>query len=323
VSADVFYRVAKWPHLPTALFFAGVFLLALGAIFAVQSYLQPTELVRNEVEYVFTISSAYDGYVSLVPNPVFGDRTPLKSLPVYLAVARNITVGHRLSFSGGQFSGSVRYDVYLAHPDGWRLPYMTNATVPVEINITAAAAAIDSVAKVLGVSASDFSIVVVASASGEMTRGPYRRPVELVHPISISISRGRNKIELSGNLTASQTYNSTRQVRTPLYLLGRPVEEIRTASVATALAGLALTAASTAASSRRKRPEESVDERLSPFTVEVLEAEIPAAVMLQVPSPDALAKLAKMLERPIIKQKLRDRVRYMVLDRGTIYYYET
>jgi len=30
-----------------------------------------------------------------------------------------------------------------------------------------------------------------------------------------------------------------------------------------------------------------------------------------------------MLERPIIKQKLRDRVRYMVLDRGTIYYYDT
>ena len=323
MSVGVVYRLVKWPHLPTALLFAGIFLLALGVIFAVQSYLQPTELVREEPEYVFTVSSIYDGYISLVPNPVFGEKVPLRSLPIYLTVARNVTINHRLVSAGGQFSGSVRYDVYLAHPDGWRLAYITNATVPVEINITAAAAAIDSVAKTLGVSASDFSIVVVAAASGEMTRGPYRRPVELLHSISLSLSRGRNRIELSGNLTAAQTYNSTRKVTTPLYILGRPVEEIRTASVAVALAGMALTLLAAASSAKRKKPEETVDERLAPFTVEVLEAEIPTAVALQVPTPDALAKLAKMLERPIIKQKLRDRVRYMVLDRGTIYYYET
>ena len=323
MSVDVLYRIVKWPHLPTALLFAGVFLLALGAVFALQSYLQPAELVREEVEYVFTATSTYDGYVSLAPNPVFGDKIPLRSLPIYLTVARNVTISHRLTTAGGQFSGSVRYDVYLAHPDGWRLAYMTNVTVPIEINITDAAAVMDSVARLLGVSASDFSIVVVAAASGEMIRGPYRRDISLTHPISLSVSRGRNKLELAGNLTAAQTYNSTRKVAIPLYIMGRPVEEIRTASVAVALTGMALTILAVTASARRKKPEETVDERLAPFTVEVLEAEIPTAVALQVPTPDALAKLAKMLERPIIKQKLRDRVRYMVLDRGTIYYYET
>lgn len=315
-------KIAKWPHLGTVAYFAGFLLLSLGAIAALLSYTQPTTLVREELEYSFTITSKFDGYVDLVPNPVFGERVRLSSLPVYLSAARNVTVTHSLSLTGGVFHGGVRYDVYLVHPDGWRLLYIANVSLPLSINITDAAVTIDGVAKIFGVSASDFSIQVVAMAAGQMVRGPYTVDVELQHPISISVSKGRNRLELVGNLTSSKNYNSTRKVAIPVYIAGRPVEEVRTLSVAVAMAGAALVIGTTALSVRQRKPEEAIDEKLAPLTVEVLEADVPVAAMLPVASPEVLAKLAKMLERPIIKQKWRGKVRYMVLDRGAAYYYE-
>lgn len=314
-------RLAQWGHWREAGLFTGFLLLALGVFLALVAYLTPPYVERPVLEYSFTINSAFDGYVSLVPNPVFGNSTPLRGLPTYATVARELYVTHSLSTTGGVFKGAVKYSVYLAHPDGWRVAYIPNATLPIVVNITKAAEYMDQLGKTLGVSAGDFSIVVAVEISGAVSAGPYTREVYKTHAVALAVSRSRNKVELVGNLTTSENYNSTRVDRRPVTIYGRPVEDVRTAAVGIAAAGATVAIAATSLSPRRKTPEEEAEEKLKTLTIETAEVDIPTAALIRVKTPEGLAKAAKMLEKPIIKIT-GSKPRYYVIDRDTAYYYE-
>jgi len=318
------------------LLIAALSMAVVGGVFGVSAYMREPYVVSQELLYRYSKVSRYDIYFYMKPNNIY--ETPIvvaeSGLPIYLSLVNGVNVSYSYRVDGVRSSGSIRMAVFLRHPDGWSRKYLEktlnftgSATSSLYINISDAVSTMDVLCKQVGLRLTAFSITIATYIEGTVHIGSISRRDPYNHSIAIAIDLGRNRIALEGTPSITVPVEEKRNVYIKQSILGMDIETLRILSTSMASAGVIATAILAIARAKLSTRDPLKDFESRYQQIIVTASRIPmegGSKTVYIRNPNELIKVARLLEKPIIKyvDGSNSQPIYMVIDRDTTYILE-
>lgn len=315
--------------------------IGFGAFIALGAFTREPIISSERTLYRFNRLSEYNLTYLLEPNEIYETEVIQQALsqPIYISLIKLLLINYTYSVSEGIARGGIRITIYLVHPDGWVKKYgerniaidSSRATVTIPLNINSTSDLMVRLSKQVMTRSDLYTIRITALADTNIYIGQHIRRDIMNHTIDLSVMIAANKISLEGNQTSIvNTYEEKTRITEVAKLIGGiTVDTGRNIAIATTGAGVALLAASTIlriVTKKERREEEILENKYSGIIVEVARQTSLGIKQkkIYIPKAEELVKLARLLEKPILKECLsRDRCEYYIVDQDTIYMLKT
>ncbi len=335
-------RIPK-PHkksLYLALMFVSLMAFIFGVVMGIASFSrEPSLEVKRTVE-LYSYTSIFDVDYILRPNALFNEsKVDSRSYKfMYISLVRYIEVNHTFTTIGaGSVNGNVRIIVSVSHPDGWAKEYK-RFEVPLSREITSTAFTInlsdvlrlmDALTRDIEISYDNFRLVIEAFVVADVSVGNRVDRLYVPHPITLNVKSSANRIVGPANLTVEDTETQSYVEKKPVYMLGMDIEFARGISlliVALSAVGIAFSSLKARSPPSPLRPILRSEAKYKALIVEASDSPVLSSsyYIVELSSLDELAKVARLLERPILKYRPRekpDEYIYAIHDKEYTYIY--
>lgn len=316
------------------LLISSIILLAIGGILGVIAFANEPYYVKEVTLHSYTKNSEVSIILLLKPNDIY-EKTAIALTPsnsTYLSLVEEINVNHMLKVAGGVFVGDYSLTISLSHPDGWIKRYFSimgringsTYSQSTSLNIDEIITYMESLCKQISVKVTQFDIVIEAIIQGYVKTNRYSRSDQLTHKVVIPIDLLINRISVRGDLVQNVKTDEKSSIQEVNYLLGFPTTFMRTSSLVTASIGFIvfLTYISMYVKIRKIDVVKDFESRYRELLVESKNMAELAENSIYVSSLEELVKIARLLEKPIIKIREDDTLYYIVLDKDIKYAFE-
>ncbi|MEB3859585.1 MAG: DUF5305 domain-containing protein [Desulfurococcales archaeon] len=316
------------------LFSASIALVAFAALLGIGAFSSQPYKTVEEVSFRATASSRFNVYFSLEPNEIYEKESigPGSGLPVYLSLVREAVVEYTYSINRPPSGGSYRLAVILEHPDGWAKVYEVRegnlsgaqrVSEKLSLKVPLVVDYMDNLSSLVGASKLGYTVRIVSTVSPELGIGD-PSGAALVHEVSLSIDKARNRITINGNTTKSMVIEELEERPVRVFIAGM---DVGTARVVSALLGgsgalsLLVSAWIHVSNRGRETEAEKLERKYRGLIISSTSVFEPGKTrIMEIASADELVKAARLLERPIIKLSWngKDTV-YLVADKDVVY----
>lgn len=311
-----------------------VALILSGSLLGVVAYSTETVSVEEVVIERVARSSRYSITFHLRPNEIFGETLEYQGegVPIYLSLLDRVTLNYSYSLSKGSATGVYEVVVKLAHPDGWakdvfreRQEFSDKRVVRSVVTLSAQEllSTMQRLLAQIDAKVTAFDVVVATSVNGTVKAGPMVRRDSLQHSITISVDAVRGRVFVRGEPENVQAMEEKSRRVVPNTVFGVPVATLR--QVAPPLLAAGAVTLSVGVFLYQRSSEEPGPVRLERkySSVIVCGTDLPqpaSAVKVVVKDLEELVKIARALEKPVVKVcgKSSGRV-YFVVDEAAIY----
>lgn len=314
---------------------ASIVLVLLAGALGFYAYSQDPYLVEEVMVTRASAVSRYNITFNLEQNDIFGTRLSYNgSLPIYLSLLQGAEIWHSFSISQGSATGSRTLSIYLAHPDGWAKTLLkisdtfsekSSITLPIQLNISETLLLMESLVKQIGGRLTEYDIIISTVVEYTATIESETRSGSINHTVALNIDVARNRVAVKGNPREYEPHIVTVRRELPVTLFGLSIEGLRVATPILGIAGVALLSTYIVAFVRA-RESNSIAKLESRYRDIIVEGsklpESPAGGVVALKSLEELVKVARILERPIVKVVFNSNTVYYIVDRGTTYVVE-
>lgn len=316
---------------------SSVVLLALAAVLGFYSYSREPYVVEEVVLARADAVSDFNITFNLVPNDIYGTTLTYagKSLPVYLAILRDIPINYTFKLSQGSASGSYSLRIKLVHPDGWtkelfmlsgQFSEESSISLSANLNVSEIQLFMENLTKRIGVKQSYYEVAVDAELGYLATLEAGTKGGSVTHTIILRVDLARGLVTVKGEPRISEAITITSRRTTSTKLAGIPLETMRTATPLMGVAGTALLFTYVVAQTK-KLEEDEVLRFEKKYKDIIIEGErlpdLSSSDVVVLKSQEEVVKVARILEKPVVKvAKDPNKVIYYVLDRKTVYVVE-
>lgn len=316
------------------LFTSSIIFFAIGGVLGVIAFASEPYYTKEETLYSYTKTSEITISLLLKPNEVY-ENTAVVLTPTnntYLSLVEGIIVNHMFRVAGGVFAGDYVLTISLSNPDGWSKKYfsLTNkfnsSTYSrfISINISEIITYMENICKQISEKITQFDIVIEVSIGGYAKTGHYSRSDQLLHRVVVRIDVLINRVFVRGDLVQNVRTDEKSSIQEANYFLGFPITFMRTFSLVIASAGSMEFIAYILVWIRTKNVDvvKDFESKYRELIVESKDIIELAGNNICVASLEELVKVARLLEKPIIKTYKDDIVYYVVSDKDLRYVFE-
>ncbi len=312
----------------------------LGVVIGIASFSrEPLLEVKRTIE-LYSYASIFDVDYILRPNALFNESKVNSGSYkfMYISLVRYIEVNHTFVTVGAEsVNGNASIVVSVAHPDGWAKEYK-RFEVPLSRGITSTAFTInlsdvlrfmDALTRDIGISYDNFRLVIEAFVVAEVSTNNRTDRLYVPHPIALNVKSSANRIIGPANLTIKDTETQSHVEKRPVYMLGMGIEFARGISlliVALSAVGIVFGGLKARSPPSPLRAILKSEAKYKALIVEASDSPVLSSsyYIVELSSLDELAKVARLLERPILKYRPRekpDEYIYAIHDREYTYIY--
>ncbi|RLG80097.1 MAG: hypothetical protein DRO13_04575 [Thermoprotei archaeon] len=284
-----------------------------GSFLGFLAYSKEPYVTLQEVTYRYKKVSMFSGYYYLKPNRIYDNCTISigSELPMYLNLVEGINLSYSYRVEEAEALGDVELNVFLKHPDGWSKKYIEkklnfeNYTgISLYIDLNNASQYMESLCRELGQKLSFFDVVVDVHANHSVKVGTLVVLDTNSHRISFAIDIARNRIDVDGALAYEVPEEQKKNLSIPQKLFGLDVGTVRSISTLITSVGV-ITSGALLVFRSRTSSRTFVNVIDSKYGNIIISAEDPPLLrndrIVQVSGIEDLVKVARLLEKPIIK----------------------
>lgn len=327
------YNILRFPLLRHSLLISSVALIVFAALVGIYAYSREPYITVDALAARSDITSTYGLVFNLRPNDVFGTKLVFRGgdVPIYLAPLEGATVSYSIRLSRGIFSGTYTIRVAVQHPDGWskslweyngNFSMASQVSKSLELNISEITYTMERLSGQIGIRLTTFDIVIASYSDYTVSLGAESRSESLEHSLTLTIDLIRNRVFVKGNTESSRTVEIRYTKTIPVYVLGLPLDLARTVTPIVGALGIGLLSVYIAI--YMKEITEDVVARLEKkYRDIIVEGAKPPTLLgevIEIKDLEELAKVARVLEKPIIKIPMESGgIEYFIVDKNTAY----
>ncbi|MET1160483.1 MAG: DUF5305 family protein [Thermoprotei archaeon] len=311
-------------------------LTTIGLVFSVLSLTREPYVSEEVVLYKTRLSSNYWVGFLLFPNDLF-EKPIIQALPnkpMYLHLVREIFINHTYSVSSGVLTGTYNLTITLVHPDGWGKVYELysisvsgNRTIKKDIvlNTSQIIEFMNHLCKQASIRLTEFDIKVTSILDPVLTIDSYTKKLsQITHNVTIHVDVSSNRLLVRGELLRSINIEEKKSINKPQYILGLPIGLTRIVSPLITTVGISCLLGYTLLYIRQ-RSRDIIKDFESKYSELIVESKTirgsTGRVKVLVSNPEELVKIARLLEKPILKLVSGEEYSYVVIDSETVYTY--
>ncbi|MEM1644570.1 MAG: hypothetical protein QXL96_01660 [Ignisphaera sp.] len=323
--------------IPKILFITSVMFLSLGGalgfiVFATEPY-----YTKELTLYSYTKNSEITIALLLKPNNIY-EKTTVILTPTnntYLNLVEGININHMFKVAEGVLIGDYSLIISLSHPDGWSKNYFSitdkiNSSIyrrSISINISEIIMYIENICKQISEKVTQFDIVIEVSIRGYVKTSNHSISDQLLHRVEVRIDLLINRIFVRGDLIQNARTDEKSSIQEINYFLGFPITFMRTFSLVIASAGSIEFIAYILMRIKTKNVDvikgfEFKYRELIAESKDIIELTEDNINNVYVSSLEELVKIARLLEKPIIKTYKNNLVYYVITDKDLRYIFE-
>ncbi|OYT48040.1 MAG: hypothetical protein B6U85_03785 [Desulfurococcales archaeon ex4484_42] len=320
--------------LNTSLLIASLIMVSLAGVIGYAAFTKKPYIVKEYTLFSIKRRSEYSLKFLLTPNEVFGEELSYDpKTPIYLSIVKFIHINYSLDYRNATASGNLNMTVNVVHPDGWSKTYLLisksfNNTSRIigelKLNLSRLLMFMNNLTSELGLKPTPFDVIVDTSVKSRLKVGSRVVMDPFTHSITLAIDTRNNKVVVKGNLSNSATISRKISKTKELNIVGFNINTLRLVSVILAVVGISLLTTSTFLLMRLRsfNTVEKFEKKYSDILVTT--DSIPKGsnvTKISLSNLEELAKLARLLERPILKLQPSngDELQYFIVDRDVVY----
>jgi len=320
--------------LNTSLLIASLIMVSLAGVIGYAAFTKKPYIVKEYTLFSIKRRSEYSLKFLLTPNEVFGEELSYDpKTPIYLSIVKFIHINYSLDYRNATASGNLNMTVNVVHPDGWSKTYLLisksfNNTSRIigelKLNLSRLLMFMNNLTSELGLKPTPFDVIVDTSVKSRLKVGSRVVMDPFTHSITLAIDTRNNKVVVKGNLSNSATISRKISKTKELNIVGFNINTLRLVSVILAVVGISLLTTSTFLLMRLRsfNTVEKFEKKYSDILV--ITDSIPKGsnvTKISLSNLKELAKLARLLERPILKLQPSngDELQYFIVDRDVVY----
>jgi len=320
--------------LNTSLLIASLIMVSLAGVIGYAAFTKKPYIVKEYTLFSIKRRSEYSLKFLLTPNEVFGEELSYDpKTPIYLSIVKFIHINYSLDYRNATASGNLNMTVNVVHPDGWSKTYLLisksfNNTSRIigelKLNLSRLLMFMNNLTSELGLKPTPFDVIVDTSVKSRLKVGSRVVMDPFTHSITLAIDTRNNKVVVKGNLSNSATISRKISKTKELNIVGFNINTLRLVSVILAVVGISLLTTSTFLLMRLRsfNTVEKFEKKYSDILV--ITDSIPKGsnvTKISLSNLEELAKLARLLERPILKLQPSngDELQYFIVDRDVVY----
>ena len=320
--------------LNTSLLIASLIMVSLAGVIGYAAFTKKPYIVKEYTLFSIKRRSEYSLKFLLTPNEVFGEELSYDpKTPIYLSIVKFIHINYSLDYRNATASGNLNMTVNVVHPDGWSKTYLLisksfNNTSRIigelKLNLSRLLMFMNNLTSELGLKPTPFDVIVDTSVKSRLKVGSRVVMDPFTHSITLAIDTRNNKVVVKGNLSNSATISRKISKTKELNIVGFNINTLRLVSVILAVVGISLLTTSTFLLMRLRsfNTVEKFEKKYSDILVTT--DSIPKGsnvTKISLSNLEELAKLARLLERPILKLQPSngDKLQYFIVDRDVVY----
>ncbi len=320
--------------LNTSLLIASLIIVSLAGVIGYAAFTKKPYIVKEYTLFSIKRRSEYSLKFLLIPNEVFGEELSydLKT-PIYLSIVKFIHINYSLDYRNATASGNLNMTVKVVHPDGWSKTYLlisksfnntSHVIGELKLNLSRLLMFMNNLTSELGLKPTPFDVIVDTSVKSRLKVDSRVVMDPFTHPITLTIDTRNNKVIVKGNLSNSATISRKISKTKELNIIGFNINTLRLISIILAIVGISFLTTSTFMLMRLRSFNivEKFEKKYSDILVTT--DSIPKGsnvTKISLSNLEELAKLARLLERPILKLQPSngDKLQYFIVDRDVVY----
>jgi len=320
--------------LGTSLLIASIIILPIAGVIGYTAFIRKPYIIKERTLYSVMRKSEYSLKFKLAPNEVFGELIDYNpKIPMYLSIVKVIHVNYSLKYLNATASGNLNISVRVVHPDGWSKTYMTFSepfknsqyiTKGLDLNLSKLVKFMSNLTSELGLKLSSFDIAIDALVKPKLKVGSRIIMDPFIHSITLTVDKPSNRIIVKGNLSSTATISKKIKSVEESRIMGLNINTLRLVSMILMVLGVSCLTSAMLITMRIKSFDmiKRFEKKYSDIIVSTDNIPVGSNIMaVSLSDLDELVKLAKLLERPILKlqSNKEDELQYFIVDRDVMY----
>ena len=318
----------------TSLLIASLIMVSLAGVIGYATFTRKPYVVKEYTLFSVRRRSEYSLKFLLAPNEVFGEELSYDpKIPIYLSIVKFIHINYSLDYENATASGNLNITINVVHPDGWSKTYLLTSKSfnntshiigELKLNLSRLQMFMNNLTSELGLKPSLFDVIVDTSVKSRLKVGSRVVIDPFTHSITLTIDTRNNRVTVKGNLSKSDIISRKISKTEEVNIVGFKVNTLRLVSIILAIVGISSLTISTFMLMRLRSFSivEKFERKYSDILVTTDSMPKGSNVTkISLSSLEELAKLARLLERPILKLQPSNggELQYFIVDRDVVY----